>query len=810
MSSAVLNYIPTLSYIGAVDITSAQFGSTMYGVICDPNIVSLGNVLMFEYKLIEENVNVPSPENVNLGFVSIENAVNSGISNKWTISIPSLDDRYDPTSKVKISIRLYVGLTGSAEVGVTEWSAQLNVHNPPSQPLIVNAYYDKPSIDNDDLFIFLNEDPNINYNVVKFVAAYYYQDNSETTVWGVSVPLQAVLVTTPGKYESKYMIHVAEFGTVSLITQKIYAAVYAVYEFNDDANKFYSVSHISNTFHTNLASEYAAPEVTSIGYSVYNDPDTQIMTVNWNEPDNARIPTYNVNYYRLYLSIDNVDWTSVTNNIPNDTFSYDVNVASYNCNTTLYFRVDAVSNFGTISPPSQSTINSQLNIYKIANQPLNIEISNMSYINESGLVTMNINFDKPTYNGCGDPIKFAVIVNGSDDVSLTSYVDYVDTIDSYTLYFSSNNVTQSGNVEVYLITTDTNQIVFGETNYRKGRSEFTPYIVINVILEPVDYNVYNSPYTSQNMILNWENPLEEMVGGWSITQYEVFYKVVGNVIGEWTSLKIITDNSISHTYDASNIPDNNTLSFKIEATLENSGVICQFTSNTQNINMFRFSNTPQNVKVLWASEDTDRTFIDIKMIFSNPTYTGGGEVVNFVVNINDANGDTKQQRNITYIQEQTTPYIVNFNNIPYISNGNISINMVNVDTNGRGNLNGFIASQPFIADNLPIFTDVYMNDDRNEYKINIVTQTTLSKSAILLYVTPGNSVKYNVLQLVTRTYFKIVETILTNGEFNYSVTMFPGLFGATQTVFPSQFSLAVSNQVGIQTIDGGIPIIVEE
>ena len=48
MSSAILNYTPTLNYIGAVDITTSEFGSTMYSVLYDNQIVTLGNVLMFE------------------------------------------------------------------------------------------------------------------------------------------------------------------------------------------------------------------------------------------------------------------------------------------------------------------------------------------------------------------------------------------------------------------------------------------------------------------------------------------------------------------------------------------------------------------------------------------------------------------------------------------------------------------------------------------------------------------------------------------------------------------------------------------
>jgi hypothetical protein len=681
MSSALLNYKPTLNYIGAVDITSAQYGSTMYSVFYDSAIVSLGNVLMFEYKLIKEDITIPSPANVTLGFVSIENATNSGIANQWTIAIPALDDNYDPTISVKIAIRVYVGLFTSPEVGVTEWSEPLEVHNPPNEPFIYRAYYDTPSVDADDLYLFLSPDSKIDYDIVNFVAAFYYQNQNGTTIWDVSEPVKATLVNVSGDYNGKYMVHIPNFGKVStnLGEKVVYVAAYAVYQYKDlSENNFYSVSHVSNTYTAPATSDNASPTITGINYSMYNEDPTQNMTVNWNAPNNSGIPTFHVDYYNLYKSTDGITWSEVATDISENVLSYNVDVSSYSCNTKIYFQLNCVSTNGTISPASPTTVYSSLNIFKYSHAPENLLITDTSFDPDTGLVNMRINFDRPTDRGCGDEIKFAIIVTDLSNNSVTNYMTYDGS--EYAFNFSDDGVGQTGSVKIYLITEDTNPSVPGGSIYpdRIGASASIPYIALNFLCNPVVYKVYDEPVGSQNMYLSWD---VQDTGDWILKDngFKIFYKVNDET---WESHA--TTDEYYYIFDAAavGVDDcSNTLHFYSESTFVNGDVEYQSNSSIESINVFKYATAPQNLVIENTTFNPNTKLVTMDIKFDKPLSNGCGVPKKFAI-IVTGDDDIALTNEVTYDATKTS-YTYNFSSssTQFDQTGSVKVYLITEDTN---------------------------------------------------------------------------------------------------------------------------------
>jgi hypothetical protein len=241
---------PILGYVSAIDVTDSGNGSSQYNIFFDSSITTSGNLLMFEYKLQPANVTNPTPDQITLAFVNTENSSQmAGISNQWRISVPAIPTTlpifdYDPTIPMEIRVRVYYGVLGTPDINVTDWSNALNVHNPPNQPEITFALYNTPSVaEQDDLYIVLETDAKINYDEVKFIVAYYYQDASNNTVWTVSDLLTATTVIY-NSISSK-LLTMVDFGNVSDGSNAVYAAVYAVFPFTytdtSGTNNYYSI-----------------------------------------------------------------------------------------------------------------------------------------------------------------------------------------------------------------------------------------------------------------------------------------------------------------------------------------------------------------------------------------------------------------------------------------------------------------------------------------------------------------------------------------------------------------------------------------
>jgi hypothetical protein len=470
---------PTLSYVGAVDISSSN-GYTSYNILFDSTVATLASVLMFEYKFQSSTVSNPTPQDISLNYINTENAIQSGMANQWLITIPALDNIYDPSPSLTVQVRVYAGVLNSADIVVTEWSNPLDVHNPPTEPTFVLdssesvVFYDIGNNQPDDLFVFLNIDEDISYNIVKFTVTYYYTDPSGFTQWGISEPLLSTL-SSINRIPCR-LVTVPNFGKVSSVPiyQFVYTSVYAVYEYLDGSNNYYSVSHVSDTAAAKPSTAFDSPVLTNIDYLVYVDR-SQIMNVEWTAPIISSIPIYTVDYYIVEYSTNGNTWNVAPGGGHVTGLSYPFDCSSYDCGSTLFFRVIAVNTNGGISLPSDDK---SKNIFYYATAPLNSKVDWAVTDISNNYMDLLFTFNNVADTGCNDGIVHYVVEvydNSLPDPSIiaTKDVDYVaGPARLYYVNFNEIQYSESGIVKVYLVTKDTNSS-FGDRDGAPATDSYT-------------------------------------------------------------------------------------------------------------------------------------------------------------------------------------------------------------------------------------------------------------------------------------------------------------------------------------------------
>jgi hypothetical protein len=785
MSSNPSFNAPVLSYVGSVDVASATSGSTLYNILFDASLCTIGNILMFEYKIQPSDISIPNPDNITLGYVNVENAIfNSGIQNQWTIAVPAINNIYNPSPENEISVRVYSGLTGQTEIAVSPWSNSLDVHTPPVQPIINRAFFYQNTLSSDDLWVNMLPTDNYDYDEVSFIVAYYFQDaDSSTTTWSVSDPLQATSVTVGDTVLMQ--LEVANIGNVSTNSNVVYTAIYAVYPFEYSYDRYYSVSEISTTYTAEPANNFLAPTITTIDYLVYDTPSQvpgdQTMVVNWDPPAASGIPVYTVANYVLQISTDGDSWTTVSSTISSTTLSYDVDVSNYVCGDNLSFRVFAISTTGAES--AYSNIEA-LNIFKYSLAPQNLTVT--SSVPNNSNANIRITFENPTNIGCGDGYQYVINFNNEQ----TRYEPYNAATNQYTLLFTNIDVAPTGTITVYLETIDTNP---PEPTYRAGQSAETSYIVSTLVLDPVDYLVYTAG--TQNMVLTWNNPADVNPYDWEATNYDVYL--------DDQLLATVTDTT--YTYFATESCGTN-LSFYIVANLTSipSGVAFTLESNIESINIFKYATAPTSVIVNWASTDLSNSIIDLAVNFTvaNPYNAGCGNILNWVVNVTNNDGTSiLYTQNVPYVEGQTT-YLVYVNNVDYIESGRVYVFMKTQDTNSDNEEDGASGFSSFISASLPIYNSVTITPSRDQLTFNVLTQQPLAHIARFIWST------YDVVSGITRhqlpfitnnnppaTGLTVIETVLPNGVFQYAYTVTPSFFG--DPTIPLHLVISVANDVGI-------------
>jgi hypothetical protein len=805
MSGIILDP-PTLSYVGAVDVATAS-GSTLYNILFDASLVTLGSVLMFEYKLQPQNVLNPD-ENVFLGFINTEDSnFQAGIANQWQICVPAQNEIYNPSTPLTIQVRVYIGLYSNNSIVVTPWSDPLDVHNPPAQPAFFQydgndlVFYDIGANGAlDDLYVCLA--PNPTYDPaypVNFIVAYYYTDNATgTTVWNLSSPVAGENRELGD--DSLILVTVPDFGKVSSVAGKdvVYVAVYAVFDFEDASNNtFYSVSHMSDRATAQDSTYFAAPTLAPVDYKVYTtSTQDQIMTLSWLAPGDSIADIFVVDHYVLQVSVNGGVWNDISNNIINTTYDYDV--SGYSCQTNgvptnLNFRVYAINTTGGDSPNSNTE---SKNMFRYSGAPQNLIVSDV--IVSEGAVEMTVSFDQPASLGCGDGYQYIVTIDGLEQTPI-SYVS-----GSITQTFTGLNIASQGTVSVYLKTVNTNP---EDGTYMDGDVASTPYIAITLTLaDPIQYEIYNpAPYSLPIMDLSWNNVV---VLPWTLVNYEVEVSVNGGGFGP--VLPATTTQNTFFYYDTivnGNICDEE-LTFRITAHLSQTvgGVTTTYDiqSNTASKNVFEYSLAPASGNVNWAVRDPSENTMSVDITFTNPTSVGCGEPVNFVVNVYNAPSGGNIIYTLSPVQTynpSASEYNINMDLILYASNGRVEVYLITTDTNGGSNNNGAIATYSFTTNEVPIYRNVVLSS--SVLTFDIISATLLAPVAGLVFPSNGALSYINWLtNEASQSGITVSENIDPYGEHIYSVTILPSFTGGS---FPLVFGIVSANSAGIGELS--LPVV---
>ena len=124
---SIVTTSPTLSYVSSADVSSVvNDGLTKYEILFDASLIALGNLIMFEYKFQDIGASSPNLDNTSFGFISVEDAIQSGIENQYVIAVPAEANTFNGVATRTIQVRVYFGVTSLANnVVVTPWSNQL-------------------------------------------------------------------------------------------------------------------------------------------------------------------------------------------------------------------------------------------------------------------------------------------------------------------------------------------------------------------------------------------------------------------------------------------------------------------------------------------------------------------------------------------------------------------------------------------------------------------------------------------------------------------------------------------------------------
>lgn len=695
---------PTLGYVAAIDVTEIGNGSTLYNIFFDSSITTDGNLLMFEYKLQPADVTNPTPAQITLGFINTENSSQmAGISNQWRISVPAMpttlpdDYDYDPVPAMKIQVRVYYGVLGTSDITVTDWSNALDVHNPPNMPTIKFAVYDVPNVSGlEDLFVLLEPDTTINYDEVKFIVAYYYQDLTNTTVWAVSDPLLA----TDADYNNQpcKQLLVNDFGNVfNSVTSKVYTAVYAVFPFRDASdNYYYSVSHISLTYPTESSEINGAPTISDITYKVYDTVSEQKMTITWIPPASSIIPQYAVDSYMLQYSLNSTTWVSI-GPLPALDLNYTLDVSNptmFPKNATVSYRVNATLVNAAVSPYSDVVSEA---MYYYSTAPQNLTVTDIS-VNSDSTVNMAVKFENPADIGSGasGSAYFTIIIDGVTQAT----VPYVSGSPGYSIPYTNLNIASSGTVEVYLETQNTNPTPSG---FLPGASITTTYAASALELTDPVYNIYNvvEAGRSQSMYLEWTNI---SIVGWAV-MYDVQLRLNGGAFGS------VGDTDLNNfTYDIPTDPVDqqvcgNEFVFRVVATLTKIGEpTYNITSNSTGVEyMFKYSLAPQDLIIENTSiNSSDKVSMTVN--FENPSDVGcynSTLTPRFIIEVNGIPVHTEDYH------LSPLNYSIDLNNLPDAS-GTVKVYLETQNTNyDYSYLPGASITMPYVAAALVLDNPVY-------------------------------------------------------------------------------------------------------
>ena len=400
-----------------------------------------------------------------------------------------------------------------------------------------------------------------------------------------------------------------------------------------------------------------------------------------------------------------------------------------------------------------------INKFLFATQVLDVVVEDTS-MDTNNDVSMTIKFKKPLSIGSGVASHYEIILN--NDLTNPIRVEYSDDDDEVYEVLSHSVVNKAisyqGEFTVYLVTKDTNS----PFENKNGKPIVTSYVVAGLILDDIDYQVYSSTDSNQNMHLSWTSPVDSS-SLWRVTDYAVLKKVGTE------DYSVVSDSDTllgrTYTYDSSGDASDATLTFKIIATVEKGLESYTIESEPKSINKFSFATPVLNVVVESTSIDTT---VSMTVKFDAPLDKGPGTPLNYQILVH-TNGVLKDTIPVTY--EDKPSFVVNIlNNSNLLYQGDVTVRLVTRDTNDTdfrtNEKNGALsASVPYVAANILLSDVDYLVYSDNSQNMN------LSWSDPLPTANPWSVSRYIVLKKVGTVgpYQEVTDPLvpLTSESFSY-------------------------------------------
>lgn len=789
MSDPISTEAPVITYMSSSDISGSTFGASIFQISFDSSLSTLGNVIMFEYKL-QASTTDDTIANIEFGFISLEDAtIQAGVTNQYILSISAQDNTWDGSSVTNVQIRVYSGHKTNGhqtqDIVVTDWSNELAVYNPPAKPTIAEinvngtlmpmAYYDPLELgDPDDtLYILLKSSDNeYDFDVVKFIVCYFFKNSSGITEWHVSDPLDAGAVEN--SIDGHHIITEPNFGKVSLVSgeNKVYCSIHAVYNWLDgDGLKYNAVSEMSNEVIADAGSNNLASTVTS----TYDDVN-QTISVSWTVPPATVLPIYIVDHYTLMYSIDDgvgySQYGGDSNTYAANATLEQVHDVSLNvCGDAFKYYVTAVYTDGS---EVDSDATSVINMFKYAVAVTNLRVESSSLNN--GNINLEIRFNGSADTGCGSNPVYVIQIGGSTSYTNSSVtyatVDKSGSLlhngtDEYIVSYTNINAAKYGQIVVHLQTTDTNS-PYGA----KAGVESMTYYAVDAFnfTGPILYHMYDTDNRSQTMTIGWTN-FTNVIGEpspWSVSTYTI--QKLTNVEGQLVPdiIAIVDGDVFSYDYDVSAIvdePDKSVILRVVANLLTDTNPVVSFdimTSSGVSASVFSYPSLVQNLKVVENSTSVtgvNSDLLNISISFDAPLSVGTGTTpLLYVVEFNGVDTHVPSTGSLTYGSDS---YTITYSDIDADLAGTISVFLRTTDPNDvpDGRLDGDVSTVYYFASNLVLNDLVY-----NVYIQN--TQTIdMSWSEISIPVGSGWSVeRYDVYR-----YGSDVVDSTTGTSYTYSI-----------------------------------------
>ena len=802
------------NYQSSFDVTNIGDGRMSYSLTFDSALIAAAKIMMIEYCITTTDAIYPTNDNTRFDYVANSDVTQTGIANQLNVAVDSTRTARDSTAIEYIKFRLYRGSLTTSDVYVTDWSNELFVYPPPTTPTIfvtdisgagsvAGAYYESGET-SDTLYVLMKEEENdFDYDQMRFIVCYFFQDETNATVWAVSDRLPAT-PTTLGNSPFR-LLTVPDIGRVSDTTQTINVSIHAVYDWvGEDENAYHAVSYISNEVNAIPASSDNSPDITSVVYNVYDSfdvspsvPGNQTITVTWLPPGNSVLPFYQVSYYQIYYSLGTTLYTLYASNIPPTTLEYTVNIGSTGLNLTcgqaITFRVDAITTQGDTEPSAVSS--PAVNVFKYSQAVTGLNLTNVSYDSEGETVSFTVNFTGVSSTGspnkgCGAGLAYVIEINGSIYSPSAGDLTY-NSGQTYAISYSNLNITQTGDIAVYLTTTNTNP---SPPSPLAGLTAEIPYIANPLTLDAVDYLVYTNGNNDQSMVLTWSNP---SLGSWTVSSFDVLFSTDGG--SSWNTAGSTLGNVNTYSFDASDYLDSVTnIIFKIQANVVNGSSGFIIYSNEASEYTFTYASAPTEQFVQWAAANPANTLMDVYVTFSNPLSTGTNDgLMYFSSQVYDSNDQAIGSPITTNYNELTSSYVVAFNELTYAATGYVVTLSFVTDPNTSTDMTfaDYQATANFSTDNVPQFLDVVKTG--GVVTGSIVTHNLLKPVGVVVFPSGATmaSLQYSTITPNTSGFDISYVSDPGNGTYVYSFTLTSAtFFGAT---IPSTFSISAANDAGI-------------